>query len=722
MTPQGTHATFATQASCAKAALLVLIMAVALLGTAGCAAESEKASLTRIASKLRPTDVQVVASKPSDPSKSPEQADAQGVVTPELIRTSAPDWQIRYELAHSVLSRPEYQKDVSPWGVRIVLKDESSQVVDTFQQVGLSGLGVVNFRGRQGRFTAELSAHEFSSEGPQVQLGETTVYMLFRDTQAPRTALTVTSVEDLQTKLVTFKAQVVTQDEDDLPPVCKGMELLTANDTVVKTTPTAFDGTEWKQDNNQKVWQVAVQADVDLFGALPVSARLDCTDRTGNTSAVVVALAGAQRTEIQPQLAVAAVGRSLTAVPRFAKDGIERTVLLENRSLSLTLSLVAGGALITDPEVVNKKRGELTMLVEARSALASAAEPARVVWSGVPEGQKIIEIPASLIGAVDLKFTISDSLAPADSSKADLLSAWHKVYVSPVINPSVQSKLEFIQPADLIPAIKDFEVVVLARAVLDGLPFANGDFPNLEYTEDGSTWQLMPGAAFALSRAEAPATGAEGWSIRFAYPFADERPLRLRLRGVLKDGTERVSNVSRRVFGAPLLAETLPELASSARSLCAQKSKLVVQLASGIACTTRDSSNVRLLLAIENHGSAPFVLSSVSTLGGAVDKVPLGFVAYRNAQSVLSGFVPGTEATLNEKGLMHRAIVAIDLPKTYLDGGSNLFVNFDQQTTGGHSLEQGNYCYQSLQFPKVTLKQNSVANVRVAPFVCEDEF
>lgn len=126
---------------------------------------------------------------------------------------------------------------------------------------------------------------------------------------------------------------------------------------------------------------------------------------------------------------------------------------------------------------------------------------------------------------------------------------------------------------------------------------------------------------------------------------------------------------------------------------------------------------MRILAALENHGGAPFLLSSDNG-----SKVSLGYTAFHRSSQVFYGFVPGNEEFLNRNGLAGRQLVALDLEKKYLASGSNFSLIFDQQMTGGHSLVSGSYCYQEQVFPTLMLRTDATLNLTISPFVCDDEF
>jgi hypothetical protein len=282
--------------------------------------------------------------------------------------------------------------------------------------------------------------------------------------------------------------------------------------------------------------------------------------------------------------------------------------------------------------------------------------------------------------SLSTEFPKSPRLATSSDASILLISS-HKLFVSPVISSSVTPRLELVSPSSLIPAIKDANVTITARAVSSGLRYGPANFPQLEMTEDGTNWSAVAGVAFAVTRSEAAATGQEVWSISFPYPFADERPLRLRLKGTPEGGAELVSNISKRIFGAQELASQIPALESLDRLACTAKSKLKVSFASRVACTTRGGNNARIYAVIENHGTQPLQLS-----GPEGNKVSLGYSAFQDLSQSFAGIIPVSEASLNNPGLMGRLLVALDIPKSYFDGESDLQVLFDRQASGGHSL------------------------------------
>lgn len=694
---------------------IVSFMILAAWSLNGCANEGGSASLTRTATKLRPGDVQVLTGENSSATGSADQSETKVQSSEEIIRTAAPDWHSSYNLSHAVLGRSDLKGDVARWGIRAILKDANSKIIDTFQQRGLEGTALLKFGDLEGNFTIELGAYEFSKEGPQDQLGSTKTIKIFRDTKPPVVTLDVSSAEELQNKRVTFDARIRIRDEDSLSPTCKSIQFLSATEEVIAELPAAPTGAEWNREQETGAWSRSAKLESNLLGTLPVSARIDCTDRTGNPATTVLSLPRSTRAEVQPQVQVLPVGRSLNALPRFAAEGHSRLFLLENRQLKFDFSLKSGSSLITDTEVFDKKRNELTFLVEAKLASSPEPEPPRLIWSGAPESEKTIELPAFLIGAVDLKLTIRDSLATSSEASV-LLTSSQKLFVSPAISSSVTPRLELAAPSSLIPAIKDSKVTITARAVSSGLRYGTSNFPQLEMTQDGTNWSAVAGLAFAVTRTEAAATGQEVWTISFAYPFADERPLRLRLRGTPEGGTELVSNISKRIFGAQELASQIPALDSLDRQACTAKSKLKVSFASRVACTTRGGTNARIYAVIENHGTQPFRLS-----GPEGNKVSFGYAAFQNLSQSFAGIVPGSEASLNNPGLMGRQFVALDIPKSYFDGESDLQMIFDRQASGGHSLAKDSYCYQEQEFPTLVLRQDAKLNVTLSPFICDDE-
>jgi hypothetical protein len=692
------------------------VMIIAVWSLNGCANEGGSASLTRTAAKLRPGDVQVLTGQNSASSGSADQSETKEQSSEESIRTSAPDWQTSYNLSHAVLGRADLKEDVARWGVRAILKDQNSKIIDTFQQRGLQGTALLKFGELEGNFTIEMGAYEFSKEGPQDQLGSAKTIRIFRDTKPPTFTLDISSAEELQNKRVTFDARVRIRDEDTLAPTCKSIQFLSPTEQVIAELPSAPTGSEWNREQEAGAWSRNTKLESNLLGALPVSARIECTDRTGNPATTVLSLPKSTRAEVQPQVQVLPVGRSLNALPRFAADGDSRLFLLENRKLKFDFSLKSGSSVITDTDVFDKKRNELTFLVEAKLASSPESEAPRLIWSGAPESEKTIELPAFMIGAVDLKLTIRDSLALSRATSV-LLTSSYKLFVSPAINSSVTPRLELVAPSSLIPAFKDTTVTISARAVSSGLRYGSANFPQLEMTQDGTNWSTVAEVAFAVTRREAAATGQEVWTISFPYPFGDEKPLRFRLKGTPESSTELVSNISKRILGAQELASQIPALAAPGRQACAGKSKLSVSFASRVACTTRDGTNARVYAVIENHGSQPFTLT-----GAAGSKISLGYSAFQDSSQSFAGIIPGSQESLNRPGLMGRLFVGLDIPKSYLDGESDLQLLFDRQPTGGHSMERDSYCYQEQEFPTLTLRQDAKLNLTVSPFICDDEF
>jgi hypothetical protein len=691
------------------------VMILAVWSLNGCANEGGSASLTRAAAKLRPGDVQVMTGPSSSATGSGDQIENKEQSGSEVLRTSAPDWQSSYNLSHAVLGRPDLKDDVARWGVRAILKDANAKIIDTFQQRGLEGTALLKFGDLEGNFTIELSAYEFTKEGPQDQLGSTKIIRIFRDTKSPAVSLEISSSEELQSKRVTFDAKIRARDEDTLAPICKSIQFLSPTEEVIAELPTAPTGAEWSPDQEAGTWSRNTKLDVNLLGSLPVSARVECTDRTGNTATTVLSLPKSTRAEVLPQVQVSPTGRSLSALPRFAADGDSRLFLLENRQLKFDFSLKSGSSVISDTDVFDKKRNELTFVVEAKLASSPESEAPRLIWSGTPESEKIIELPAFMIGAVDLKLTVRDTLATSNDAAVLLVNS-NRLFVSPAISSSVTPRLELVSPANLIPAVKNANVTLSARAVSSGLRYGSANFPQLEMTQDGLNWSTVAEVAFAVSRTEAAATGQEVWTISFPYLFDDERPLRLRLRGTPDGGTELVSNLSKRIFGSQEVARQIPALDSPDRLACAAKSKLKVSFASRVACTTRGGSNARIYAVIENHGTQPFRLS-----GPEGSKVSLGYAAFQGLSQSFAGIIPGTEATLNSPGLLGRQIIALDIPKSYFDGESDLQVLFDRQASGGHSLAKDSYCYQEQEFPTLVLRQDAKLNVTISPFICDDE-
>jgi hypothetical protein len=688
---------------------LTLALALVLLSTAGCAGESDQASLTRIAAKLRPGDVKVVTDKEgaAAPSSADQIPDASGIAQ-SLIRTSAPDWQTSYSLSHAVLARPDLKDDVAKWGVVAVLKDKDGNVIDSFQQRGLDGQALLSFKDGVGNFTIEFNAYEFVRNAPQDPLGAPTVFRIFRDTQGPRIGLEVSAAEDLDSKIIRLTPSVTIKDEDAEPPTCSHVEFLTASESVLAKVALAPTGKEWEQGEEAGSWKLSAKVDTNLLDGMPASSRLDCADPTGNTSSIVVALASATRAEVLPQIQFSPLGRSVSAIPRLAADDTPRVFLLENRKVSFDMTLRSQGKTISDPEVVEKKRNELTMLVEAKLASAPEDEPARVIWSGAPELTKTFELPASLIGNVDLKVTIRDTLAGSSDAPA-LLANTYRLYVAPSVTPA----LELIQPDSLAPAIRNRTVNLSARAVTAGLRYGQSDFPDLEMTQDGTTWTAVQAVSFNVTRTEAQATGAEIWTLSFPYPFDDEKPLRLRLKGEPEAGNPIISNTSKRIFGSPALTEDLPPIGDPSRLSCgASQSKLNVKLASKVACTTGTGANARISLALENLGRSDFALST-----------PAANLSYAIVSGTTSSFaqISGGQAILNQGGLLGRSIITIEVPKSLIptQGSAVVELEFDRIEQGGHSLAPLSFCYDINSRPKLTLSSSDLV---LSNFVCDDEF
>lgn len=343
-------------------------------------------------------------------------------------------------------------------------------------------------------------------------------------------------------------------------------------------------------------------APVDIPDDFPnlLHVRVQCEDEAGNSNTVFETV----RIE-QPTFDFAAVVTGKTGIPTELGDPPQvHTFVLAPAAggatqfeLGLGLLDKESGQAVAEGVVVREKSRlqvvvsdfEITSPADiAQASTDPSATEKRIFVRKLFATPIAVSVPSSLTGSTTLYVTLTQ-LREDTQTEAVLGSKPIRIYVQPFAGG-----LEYTWSAGTVQAAQKDAVLSLSATIRpkNGIGAPRDGYPLVEYTNDGETWQEI-----SASDWQQVGDGSDQFRFKVAYPFADEQPFRLRLRGRNLAGGESISTMSPRIVGSATLTYLNPAAAS-----CSGVG-LKIQLASRFACKQPNSTKYYLAFQVENQGN-----------------------------------------------------------------------------------------------------------------------
>jgi hypothetical protein len=202
-------------------------------------------------------------------------------------------------------------------------------------------------------------------------------------------------------------------------------------------------------------------------------------------------------------------------------------------------------------------------------------------------------IPSSIVGSKRLYVTLTQ-IRDADGIETLVGSRPVDVYVEP---NGARWSYSWMTGSQFVPAASNALISLQAqiRPATGTGTLLNGN-PKVEYSTDNSSWTEIPVSDWA------PVSGvADQYTFSIRYPFADERPFRVRLKGVSMAGNVSVSGNSRNLVAPPGFV--------TGGATCPSGSGVRAQLASSFLCRREELGVKRFFYVTTFESMGPLPLS-----------------------------------------------------------------------------------------------------------------
>jgi hypothetical protein len=624
--------------------------------------------------------------------------DASALPDDGIVRTRDRSLAVRYDIRHALRKDEVYGSVAKSWAVESVLRDEATgKVLARRIHQGAQGRVPVVFDRPERLATLTLSPLR-AVDGRSEAIGRPVVMRFLFDDAPPRLSLSFGTVRDSATSQVLLGGTLSAADGDPRTPECRPLAILEVNG---KQDGTLTLGRWTRTSSREFPWQASFSVKRTWSEPDVASLRAVCSDGTGNL-AEVVSNGSAQEEDLSlaPKLVVGNA-TSGAAVPRLGARDKPRRFVVAGEKIELRTD-------VRTPQGASVSGVARTLAYAGHSARASVILPdggERVLLASALQDSLVFSFPPGVFGDASLRVTVTRTGA-SEEVVANLVE---DVFVS----SDGATRLSLFEPSQPWVAERGKVFLFQASAVLDGRPFAEGEFPRLESTSDGRTWQAATGAEFTVVEAS---RDGEAWSVSFPYPHASEKPLRFRLAATLA-GASLTSPEVRNPFVA---RDPRPNVSTVERTACG-KARLRPILVREHACVLQPASSpeggvLRIDVAMQNHGSVPFSLP--------VGSPGLGYEIRKKVDGVATRVAHGrlvTDATgLNGQGLDAPAVRGIEIPAWALITSANEAVELviDREPEGGHSLAVGSTCDDPSLFQSLVLSQGG-SGISESPFSCE---
>jgi hypothetical protein len=284
------------------------------------------------------------------------------------------------------------------------------------------------------------------------------------------------------------------------------------------------------------------------------------------------------------------------------------------------------------------------------------------------------------------------------------------------------SGVTWLMRPQFIPAVKDTEIPLRVEVGSQGAPLEGA--PVAESTTDGTTWSEI-----AIEKWTPIVDKTNVFTFLVRYPFAEEKPFRVRLK--LKDtiGNQTVSDYSPNLVGRTdfnFVPATENERLACKDGANAGASKLVVMAPTTVLCRGRGSNGEatavrKLPVVLDNRGAAPFKLAKDVT--GLLGGLEYGLTAGGKDIRTVNVLHP---ALLTDELLKSPVFYNWELDLTRISASNRIWVTLDRNIVGKYSssgtASQGNTCYAATPgYPTVELQNRATQLVlQDSVFPCDE--